>query len=94
MSGFSTREHDAAASAKQAQSATDDYQESTKLANDKTTQCTKFLTFARHIRDQANFSCAAPASIQAKRMKMVSEVSNSSGKTCSTKRCLEAQARS
>ena len=56
MSDSSTREHDAAASARQAQSATDDYQESTKLGGDKTRQCTKFLTFARYIRDQANFS--------------------------------------
>ena len=56
MSDSSTREHDAAASARQAQSATDDYEKSAKLANDKTTQCTKFLTFARFIHDQANFS--------------------------------------
>jgi hypothetical protein len=45
MSDSPSREHDAAASARQAQSATD-----------KTTQCTKFLTFARYIRDQTNFS--------------------------------------
>lgn len=56
MSDSSTREHDAAASARQAQSATNNYQESTKLAGVKTRQCTKFLTFARYIRDQADFS--------------------------------------
>ena len=56
MSDPSTRDHDAAASARQAQSATTNYQKSSKLAQDKTTQCTKFLTFARFIRDQANYS--------------------------------------
>lgn len=56
MSASSAREHDAAASAKEAPSATTDYEESVKLANDKTRQCTKFLTFARFIRDQSNFS--------------------------------------
>ena len=56
MSDSPSREHDAADSARQAQSATNDYEESAKLANDKTTQCTKFLTFAQYIRDQANFS--------------------------------------
>jgi hypothetical protein len=56
MSDSPSRGHDAAASARQAQSATDDYEKSAKLANDKTTQCTKFLTFARYIRDQTNFS--------------------------------------
>ncbi|GAB7327670.1 hypothetical protein MBLNU13_g11501t2 [Cladosporium sp. NU13] len=56
MSDSSKREHDAAASAKQAQSATNNYGKSAKLAQDKITQCTKFLAFARFIRDQANFS--------------------------------------
>ena len=59
MSDSSTREHDAAAPADDAHSATNDnngYGESAKLANDKTTQCTKFLTFARFVRDQSNFS--------------------------------------
>jgi len=56
MSDPSTRDNDAAASANQAQSATTDYARSSKLAQDKTTQCAKFLTFARFIRDQANFS--------------------------------------
>lgn len=56
MSDSPTREHDATASARQAQSATTNYSESTKLVQDKTTQCTKFLTFARFIHDQAKFS--------------------------------------
>ena len=57
MSDSSTREHDTAASANEAQSAnTNKYEVSAKLANDRTTQCTKFLTFARFIRDQSNFS--------------------------------------
>lgn len=56
MSASSAREHDAAASAKEAPSATTNYEKSAKLANDKTTQSTKFLTFARFIRDQSNFS--------------------------------------
>ena len=56
MSDSPTRGHDAAASAKEAQSATIDYEESAKIAREKTTQCEKLLTFARFIRDQANFS--------------------------------------
>jgi len=56
MADPSTRDNDAAASANQAQSATINYEKSSKRAQDKTTQCTKFLTFARFIRDQANFS--------------------------------------
>lgn len=56
MSDSSTRAHDAAASANEAQSATTKYEKNAKLANDRTTQCTKFLTFARFVRDQSNFS--------------------------------------
>ena len=56
MSDPSTRDNDAAASAKQAQSVTTNYERSSKLAQDKTTQCTKFLTFARFVRDQTNYS--------------------------------------
>ena len=56
MSDSSTREHDTAASANGVLSATYDYEESAKLANVKTTQCEKLLTFAQFIRDQANFS--------------------------------------
>ena len=56
MSDPSTRDNDAAASANQAQSVTTNYERSSKLAQDKTTQCTKFLTFARFVRDQANYS--------------------------------------
>ena len=56
MSASSTREHDAAAPADEALSATTKYEKSAKLANDRTTQCTKFLTFARFVRDQSNFS--------------------------------------
>ena len=56
MSDLPTRDNDAAVSANQSQGATANYARSSKLARDKTTQCTKFLTFARFIRDQANFS--------------------------------------
>jgi hypothetical protein len=54
MSDFPSREHNAAAPSNEAQSAT--YEESAKLAREKATQCEKLLTFARFIRDQANFS--------------------------------------
>jgi hypothetical protein len=56
MSDSPSREHDAAAPAHEAHSAANDYEQSARLANEKTTQCEKLLTFARFIRDQANFS--------------------------------------
>lgn len=56
MSDSPSREYNAAAPADEAQSANNDYEESAKLARGKTTQCEKLLTFARFIRDQANFS--------------------------------------
>lgn len=57
MSDSPSREHNAAAPANEAHSANNDgYEESAKFAREKTTQCEKLLTFARFIRDQANFS--------------------------------------
>jgi hypothetical protein len=56
MSDSPSREHNAAAPAHEAHSAANDYEQSARLANEKTTQCEKLLTFARFIRDQAKFS--------------------------------------
>jgi len=55
---MSARDRNAAGAAKEAQSntANNNHEKSTALARDKTTQCERFLTFARHIRDQATFA--------------------------------------
>jgi hypothetical protein len=56
MSDLPSREYDAAAPTRGAESAINNYKESAKLAREKTTQCEKLLTFARFIRDQGEFA--------------------------------------